>query len=114
MTVRGRELPMAIADCGLAAPELAEQLNRYRRLGSTATRIERQADRLMVTFNSTVDVELLDATIAIEQRCCPFFTLDYDTSEQRLSISVADRPRVDALDALLSALRSGGAAPTER
>lgn len=98
---------MAIADCGLNPIELAEQADRYRRLATAAHIIEHSEDRVLVTFQPTVDLELLNETIATERRCCPFFTIDYDTSDRRLSISAADALRRDALDTILSAIRDG-------
>jgi len=40
--------------------------------------------------------------------------LDYDASDRRLSITVDNRDRLDALRALLSALRGSGIAPAPR
>jgi hypothetical protein len=110
MNAERAELPMAVADCALEPGALREQADRYRRLGAAACVIKVDGERLLITFQSTVDRELVDATIATERRCCPFFALDYDASRRRLSISVADALRLDALDAVLSAIRAG--APT--
>ncbi|MGI8410895.1 MAG: hypothetical protein ACR2QA_00040 [Solirubrobacteraceae bacterium] len=110
MNTHRQQLPMAIADCALDPVALAEQADRYRRLATAAHAIERRADRVLVTFEPTVDHELLNETIVTERRCCPFFTLDYDTSERRLSISIGDPLRRDALDAVLSAIRVGASA----
>jgi len=41
-----------------------------------------------------------------------FFMLDYDASDRRLSITVDNSDRLDALRALLSALRGSGIAPS--
>lgn len=43
-------------------------------------------------------------TVAIERGCCEFFALDHDASQRRLSITVQDPDRVEALDMLKAAL----------
>ena len=98
---------MAIADCALDPAALVEQADRYRRLAATAHTIERHDDCVLVTFEPNVNLDLLNATIATERRCCPFFALDYDASVRRLSMTVTDPLRRDALDTILSALRAG-------
>lgn len=95
---------MAPTGCALTDSGLAEQLDRYRQLGATAQRISRSALELLVWFEPGVDVSLLDQTVAIERECCGFFTLQYDTSERCLSITVDGPDRRAALDALESAL----------
>jgi len=112
MTGTGQELPMATAGCLLDNAGLAAQLDRYRRLGTTAASIAQRELKLEVWFDAGVDLDLLRETIAIEWQCCSFFTLDYDISDRRLSISVDDPDRLDALRALLSALRGPATAST--
>jgi hypothetical protein len=99
-------LPMAIADCTLSPDALGDQLERYRRLGSTATRIERHDRRFVITFGRQMDTELLERAIEVERECCSFLALDYDDSTRGLSVA-AGADRVDALDAVLAALTSG-------
>lgn len=106
----GRDLPMAPAGCTLDDSRLNEQLDRYRRLGSTTITIEDSDARLVITFGAGVDVDLLDETIAIERECCSFFTLDYDASTRRLSLGIDDPARADALVVLASALRDSASA----
>jgi len=100
------ELPMAPAGCTLDTRGLDQQLDRYRRLGTTAVSIDEQALRLVITFSEDVDVDLLRETVAIERSCCGFFALGYDAADRRLSIAIDDPTRGDALGALLSALRA--------
>lgn len=98
---------MAPAGCSLDEDRLVAQMARYARLGATAISITDRKLEVLVRFDANLDLELLRETIAIERQCCSFFTLDYDGSDRRLSISV-DRPdRVVALGALLSAFRAG-------
>jgi hypothetical protein len=103
------ELPMAPAGCMLSDGGLVEQLHRYRRLATTATSISERELGLLVCFDANVDLELLRETVAIERQCCSFFTLDYDAPARRLSITIDDPDRGEALEALLSALRDPGA-----
>lgn len=105
---------MAPTDCTLDELGLAAQLDRYRRLGEAARDVRQDDDELVVSFQETVDTALLMETIATERRCCPFFVLDYDASERRLSIAVADPARRDALEVLGAALTGGGASAPER
>ncbi len=104
---------MAPAGCTLDDSGLAEQLDRYRQLGTTALRIQERELGLVVTFTAEVDVALLHETVAMERDCCSFFTLDYDASERRLSIAIDDPARGDALRSLLCALR-GSPSPLAR
>ena len=110
MSANRRELPRAPAGCVLDHESLVRQLDRYRRLGRTATATQDGELALVVTFPPDVDVDLLHETIAIERGCCSFFALDYDASVRRLSIRIEDSTRAEALRALLSAL-SGGTSP---
>ena len=105
---------MAPAGCALDDGSLVAQLDRYRRLGTTAISITHRELQLVVRFDADADLELLRETIAIERQCCSFFMLDYDASDRRLSITVDNSDRLDALRALLSALRGSGIAPAAR
>lgn len=104
MSASRDELPMAPVGCTLTDSLLAEQLQRYRRLGTAATRIMQRDLELAVWFDPGVDLALLTETLAIERRCCEFFALDYAASERRLLITVGAPERLDALEALRSAL----------
>ncbi|MGI9185364.1 MAG: hypothetical protein ACR2GZ_10460 [Solirubrobacteraceae bacterium] len=112
MTETGQQLPMAPAGCALDDGSLTAQLDRYRRLGTTAASITQRELELEVWFDPGVDLDLLRETIAIERQCCSFITLDYDISDGRLSISVDGSDRLDALRALLSALHGRAATST--
>jgi hypothetical protein len=99
---------MAAGSCSLSADNLGEQLARYRRLGAAATRIEHRELGLTARFDDSIDLALLDQTIAIERGCCSFFTLAYETSERVLSISVDGPERIDVLELIGSALHGTG------
>ena len=99
-----RELP-PVAHCGLDVAGLRDQADRYRRLGATATHVERgPAAVLTATFGDELDERLLHEAIAVERDCCPFFELDYQPRERRLSITVDQPDHSAALDALHRAL----------
>ena len=100
------ELPVAIPDCSIDRSALAEQAERYARLGASATRLDRHPGRLEISFAPTVDEDLLNWTMAVERDCCSFLTLDYDISTRRLSVS-AEPGRGDVLESILEALRGG-------
>lgn len=102
---RNGELPMAPIGCTLDDTALGKQLDRYRKLGTTALDIKAGELALEIAFSAELDVDLLRATIAIERGCCSFFALDYDASERRLSIAIDDHAHGDALKTLLAALR---------
>lgn len=96
------ELP--IAQCDLDPPGLAAQRERYRRLARSVTALERRPGRLLLRFASDVDVTLVEETLAIERRCCPFFRLEFEPSARRLQIGVERAEQDPALDALRFAL----------
>jgi hypothetical protein len=102
------ELPLADsqprAECTLDLEGLGRQRERYRALGATLERVEREPLALTARFSPAVDEELLAETLAIERECCEFFRLDYDPAGRVLTARV-DEERLDpALDALRYAL----------
>jgi hypothetical protein len=98
------EVPLPLAACRLDGAELRGQADRYRQLGATATRVERENGTLTTRFSADLDERLLDETIAIERDCCSFFDISYQRAERRLAISVHDPEHAPALDALQVAL----------
>jgi hypothetical protein len=106
MNAGSGELPMVPGGCTLNESSLVDQLDRYRRLGRMALGLEERERGLVITFRAEIDLDLLRETVTIERACCSFFTVDYDASERRLSIATDDPAPVDALRALLAALRA--------
>jgi hypothetical protein len=100
------ELPMALNGCGLDEHQLAEQLERYRRLGAGAQVTRPSALALAAEFAANPDPELLRTTVEIERECCSFFTLEFSEAQRRLTISVPDAAHVRALDEIEAALTS--------
>ena len=103
---------LPIAQCHLDLAGLRDQADRYRRLGATATHIERRAGTLSATFGDRLDDRLLNETIAVERACCPFFDFHYHAGDRRLSITVKQLEQRPALDALHYAL-TGHEPPTD-
>ena len=97
------ELP--IAECHLDIDGLRRQRDRYRRLGRSVRRVQREPRRLMVEFAPDIDADLIVETIAIESDCCPFFDLHYDAATREFVASVSEPEQAPALDALAAALR---------
>jgi hypothetical protein len=104
--VPGAELPV-IAECRLDLPGLRAQRERYRRLGEHVAGIDRGARSFTVRFDSAVDPELVEETVAVERECCPFFELAFEAGRRRLTVSVDDPRQAAALDGLLFALDRG-------
>jgi hypothetical protein len=102
----GASLP--IAECHLDVGGLRVQADRYRRLGATATQIDRRDGLLDATFGDELDEGLLNQAIAVERGCCPFFVFDYRPAERRLTITVQQPGQAAALDALHDALTGAG------
>ena len=100
-------LPMSepIIECKLDLEGLVAQRERYRRLGASVERIDRDPCRLTVEFEAEVDAALVEETLEIERECCEFFTIDYDSQRRLLEASVAEQRLDPALDALRHALR---------
>jgi hypothetical protein len=99
-------LPLA-PSCALDETGLRLQVERYRHAGKGASVVDRTSRRLVVELDQRVDASLVDATIAVERECCPFFTLDWQSVTRRLTVSVAADGHEPALDAIAFALGLG-------
>jgi hypothetical protein len=104
--------PPGSVQCQLDLSELRDQADRYRRLGLTATYIERHDDVLTVAFGDKLDARLLSEAIAVERGCCPFFRFDYRPAIGRLWITVQRPEQRPALEALHYALTGRGTGQT--
>jgi hypothetical protein len=96
-------LPMT-PSCALDETGLRSQLDRYGRVGKGASVVSRSNRRLVVELAPSVDANLVEATVALERQCCPFFTLDWQVLTRRLTISVAAAEHEPALDGIAVAL----------
>jgi hypothetical protein len=93
--------------CALDRAGVRDQGARYARLAPSVAAITREPEALTVEFGPELDGDLLEEALAVERRCCPFFTLDYDEPQGRLRASVSDADHAPALDALADALGGG-------
>jgi hypothetical protein len=101
-------LPMAPDSCSLSEPELESQLARYREIGHGA-RVESATDRrLELVVDPSVHDGLIEATIATETACCPFFGLEWTAAERRFVVTVAKAEREPALAQIARALGAQG------
>jgi hypothetical protein len=96
-------LPMA-PSCALDEAGLRLQLDRYRRAGTGGGLVGRTSRRLVVELDQHVDASLVEAVIAVERECCPFFVLDWQVATRRLTVSVAEAEHEPALDGIAFAL----------
>jgi hypothetical protein len=80
------------------------QFDRYRHAGLEARLVERSLQRLVVDLDQHVDVQLVARLLAVERECCPFFSLGWQPSRRRLTVSVSRVEHAPALDAIAFAL----------
>jgi hypothetical protein len=93
--------------CALDEAGLRLQFERYRHAGKGAYLVDRTSRRLVVELDRRVDASLVDAAIAVERECCPFFTLEWQSVTRQLTVSVPDAEHEPALDAIAFALDLG-------
>jgi hypothetical protein len=99
------------AGCALDETGLRLQLERYRQAGEGARPVEQTRRRLVVDLDENVDNDLVEEMIAVEGRCCPFFTLAWEPDLHRLTVSVSRPEDEAALDAIAFALDLAGPTP---
>ena len=95
-----------IPSCALDEAGLADQRARYAGLAATVSRIQREADAVVIEFREGFDRQVLDETLAVELECCPFFLFEFDDSQRRLRATVREAEQLPALDAMAHALQS--------
>lgn len=93
-----------IPSCGLDEAGVREQRARYARLARSVTRLEREPEAVLVEFQESFDRGTLDAALAVERACCPFFQFDFDEVERCLRITVREAEQLPALEAMAHAL----------
>jgi hypothetical protein len=101
---RDREALPLPAACRLDPEGQRQQRDHYRAIGKHLDRLERKPEQLTAWFGTEVDLALVRETIEVERDCCPFYDIDLDPSERRLSLSVASPDQDPALDAIRFAL----------
>jgi hypothetical protein len=95
---------MASLSCSLDEGGLDAQLARYRAVGRGAVVLSRDDRRAVIRVSDGVPDGAVDELIAVERACCPFFELDWQPEERRLTVAVPSAPHVPALDAIMRAL----------
>jgi hypothetical protein len=102
------ELPMLSA-CSLGQAALSAQLERYRVVGLASVVVERDTRRVAVRVGDTVADALVEELVAVERRCCPFFSVDWEPGARVLALGVTSGEGSDAtaLAALAEALGAG-------
>jgi hypothetical protein len=89
-----------IPSCALSEHDLGRQLEGWRGLASSVTRMRRLQQRLSIELAPDFDRLVLEELIAVERECCPFFTLSLDERSRRLEVGVDDAQAAAALDAI--------------
>jgi hypothetical protein len=89
-----------VPSCALDRQGLEAQRARHRRLAPSVLNVAREEDLLVVDFAAGFDRHALDELIAVERRCCPFFSLSFDEGSRRLAVGVRDPEAAAALDAI--------------
>jgi hypothetical protein len=95
---------LAIPGCTLDSPGLGAQLERYRRLARHASSVQRLPGEVRVRFHDDLPDGLLEHTMDVERRCCPFVHADYDRAERRLILTVENIDQDPRLDSLFHAI----------
>ena len=101
---RGAASPIRLTAAGWTRAACGSQSDRYRALGDHVAASQREPQALTVRFDDDVDLDLLLETVEVERGCCTFFELAPDVQRRELVVSVADRERVPALDAIATAM----------
>jgi hypothetical protein len=96
----------AVPSCALDEAGRTDQRARYARLAPTVSRIEREADAVLIVFRQQFDRQTLEEALAVERQCCPFFLFEFDDSQRRLRATVRESEQLPALDAMALALQS--------
>jgi hypothetical protein len=99
--------PPLASCCGLGEAELRLQLGRYRATGRGATVLAATPRMVAVRLEPGVDAEIVEAMLATERECCPFFRLSWEPDSGRLTIGIDDSAHEPALAAICAALGVG-------
>ena len=89
-----------IASCALDPIQLREQRDRYRQLADAVTAVQREPERITVQFDTRLDCDLLERTLAVERECCPFYVFRFDHGSLHLEITVRQADELPALEAM--------------
>jgi ubiquinone/menaquinone biosynthesis C-methylase UbiE len=92
------------AGCELSEAGLGAQLQRYRRLAEHVTTLERTSGKVIAEFAQDLPQDLLETTLEVERRCCPFIEATYEPRPRRLTLAVQTSDEDPGLDPLFNAL----------
>ena len=92
------------AGCGLSEAGFGSQLRRYRRLSEHVTSLERTSGKVIAEFSVDLPPGLLENTLEVERRCCPFVEATYEPAPARLTLAVQTIDQDPRLDSLFRAL----------
>ena len=91
--------------CALDDQALAEQLDRFRRIGRHAIWARRLPTELTLVLETDLDEELLSETLSVERACCPFFALIWDETTRQLTIAAREQHQA-AFEGIVEAFRT--------
>ena len=93
--------------CALTEEGFSRQRARYAHVAAAARTVRYDERRLRVEaeLSLEVDEQVVEALVATERECCPFFDLTYDASARRLVVGVERAEHAAALEVVAAALR---------
>ncbi len=92
------------AGCRLSEAGFGSQLRRYRRLSEHVTSLERTTGKVIAEFGADLPPGLIENTLEVERRCCPFVKAKYEPAPRRLTLAVETIDQDPRLDSLFHAL----------
>ncbi|HUO72429.1 MAG TPA: hypothetical protein VMU39_16800 [Solirubrobacteraceae bacterium] len=90
--------------CALDERGFGSQLRRYRRLSEHVTTLQRTTGQVIAHFGPDLPPGLLERTLEVERRCCPFVDTSYKHATRRLTLAVESVDQDPRLDSLFHAL----------
>ena len=105
---------MSIPTCALDEEGVAAQRARYASLAADVVGFEREPEAVIIDFRGQYDRATLEAALAVERECCPFFVFEFDEERRRLRTTVRDREMLPALEAMAHAFGKVGEARRAR
>jgi hypothetical protein len=76
--------------------------------------LERTTGKVIAEFGADLPNGLLQNTLEVERRCCPFIEARYEPASSRLTLTIETIDEDPLLDSLFHALSPAGGAQTAR
>jgi hypothetical protein len=92
-----------VPSCSLTKAGLESQRSRYARLAPHVRGRALVGSSLTVDFAEGFDRVTLDAAVATERECCPFFEIRFDEDRRRLTVAAREAEHDLALEAIAAA-----------